>query len=572
MGTNVNLTDVLKKIALNTDFISSAGDKFGNGEKLEFLFISKSEDKTDTVVLRDTSGDSYSISAQNLQGYLTDEEYNALIAENENKKADQKQVFATTQAALQKVAPANSAKAKSGSSNMSEADMVRAEIDKLELQKTTNINSMSYLKTQIEMLQSKIEKSVEEALEAMEEATEEQQKKANEIIEARVKEFKSKKEKGEDVSSDSLASQVKSEIASLGTPQGFTNAMTGLTFANTNLSLLNNLKDQLSNKISLDKELDKQIQDKNNKLAEITAQDVMGFSLDSVDLNGDGKSGRTQFDLFYDKDNDNKINSTNDFVGFNAEKSKSSGWSQLSRLDGSTGAKDGIITADELQQAGIKFAVTDESGKKSVMDVSRFESLFGKIEINTQDSKTVRDGIGNNVPNNFGNDNINKLMGSFVANIGGNGISGYQTRNTQDWLNDNYSDIMSGNNINETDKNTEEVKDPLKDVATYEDMVDEYENTTIPELNEKIQDANSKLNLSQETVDALKELGESTAESEGQAIEQNLKDSNENKISEGDLSNEEKEYIKNAGMNIEDITPDDLKTIQDKIKQEKLEN
>ncbi len=573
MGTNVNLTDVLKKIALNTDFISGAAEKFGSGEKLEFLFISKSEDKADTVVLRDTSGDSYSISAQNLQGYLTDEEYNALIAENENKKAEkEKEVLANTQARLNNVGALNQVGKVEFIQETNSPEKLKGEIDSLKQQKTSNLSTMTYLKTQIEMLQTKIEKAIEDAVNSMEEATEEQEKKANEIVENKIKEFQAKKERGENVSPDSVASQVKSEVAALGTPQGFSNAVSQLLFANTNYTLMNSLTDQLSDKVSLDKELDKQIEAKTTRLSELTAQDVMGFTMNSVDANGDGKSGNVQFDMFFDKDNDNLINSSSDFVGATGQKSAASGWSQLSSLDGNGGEKDGKITSDELSQAGIKFAVTDETGKQSAMDVSKFEELFDKIEISTQQSNSA--GNASNSPRNFNSDKINKFMGAFTVKVGDNSVSGYQTRNTQDWLQDNYSGVMSQKGVKDVGVESSKNSDPTQNAETYEEFVQEYKDTGLPELKEKIENAQDKLSLSQDTVDSLKELAESSAEAEAQNIENNIEspkeesEENANKISESDLNNEEKEYIKNAGLKIEEMTFDDLKVIQDKIKQE----
>ena len=67
MSMNIDLSSILTKIANESNFVDASEGKFSKGET---LFISGTSAKGDMVTLKDSSGDTYSVSAQELKGYL----------------------------------------------------------------------------------------------------------------------------------------------------------------------------------------------------------------------------------------------------------------------------------------------------------------------------------------------------------------------------------------------------------------------------------------------------------------------------------------------------------------------
>lgn len=570
MGTNVNLVDVLKKIASDAGFISSAGSKFGAGETLELLFISGGSDKADTLVLKDTSGDNYSISAQSLQGYLSDDEFNALMAGGENKVTEVPQDISATEITLGTTSGVEANTQVEETASVGSSEQIEKEIEALERQKAANNEVMTSLKEQIEVLREKVEQSIKEALEAMEEATDEQQKQADRIVQKQLEDFQARKADGENVTPEDLAASVKSAISAEGMPEGFSTAVSQLLFADTNVALMNSLLDQLSTKVQIGKDLDKQLDTQNEALeaakqAEEAAKscDPIGFQMGGIDTDGDGKAGNAQFDFFYDHDDDGKINSLDDFVGAKADKAGEDGWNEIENLDGAGGAKDGQITADELTNAGIKVMVTDENGKQSAMNISEFEEKFGKIEINSQDTEAGENGFVDNVgPKNFDSDAGNKLLSSFSLKVGGQDLNGYQTSDTQDWLVENFASVMDIDSLKEEGVDVSSIENLQSGEQTdFDKFIEEYRNTVIPQLVQEIKDAYAQLGFSEDLVNSIKELAQATAEVESSRIENEIEAKQEEAAQEGKDSDEAAAQIKEDGTDV--VNEGEIETVSD---------
>ncbi len=555
MSTNINLSDILKKIASDTGFLGSAGSKFSQGETLEVLFVSGGNNQADTLVLKDTSGDNYSISAQSLQGYLSDDEYNALMNGGANKVADENAANSATEVVLGSVKTEETDKtqnvdkaentqatdevgATQNVESTKDADAIQKEIDKLEQQREVNRQSMETLKQQIEDLRGKIEQSIADALEAMEEIEEEQKKKAEEIVAQELKKYQNSN--GE-MSQDQFSANVKAALAEIN--PSMSEALTHIMSADTDMALMGNLLDQLSQKVEIDKQFDEQIdtQEQAKQAAEAAEEaakccDPIGANFGEslgVDLDGDGDAGQIQIDFFYDEDGDGKINSLNDFVGAKSDAQGQDGWSEMTAMDADG---DGTITGDEMADKDAKVMITeiDADGTKSqrAMSIDEFTEQVGKgdLEINAQ----KHDQISNNVVGPFGfNDNANnQMLGTFdigFSNDESVDTVGYQTLDDQNWLVENYSGNMDLESLKEEGVDVSNVQAQEGTEATqatemtqFEEFVNEYRDTVMPQLQTQINDVYMQLGLSQDAIDIYKDLAQATADLEGQKIADEL--------------------------------------------------
>ena len=574
MGTNVNLSDVLKKIASDAGFLSSAGDKFKEGESLKVLFVSTGSNNSDSVVLADTSGDSYNISAQTLKGYLTDEEYNALIngsASNTNTSAEAigaTQVeLAGNAATLEETPVVDSVDTTEGATAVTEAaattatqssTAIKEEIEALQEQRDANQQSMEALQDQIEDLKAKIEQSVADALAAMQDIEEEQKKKAEEAV---AEELKRYQESNGDMTQDEFSSNVKSALAAINPSMG--EALTHIMSADSNMALMSNLLNQLSQKATIDKQLGSQIDTKQveydsavaaeeaaKKAAEEQAAaaaaanscacpDPIGANFGEslgYDLDSDGDSGQIQIDFFYDEDGDGKINSMDDFVGAKADAAGGDGWDEMlaMNLDG-----DGTITGDEMAQSGVKVMVTeiDDDGTKTqrAMSIDEFTEQVGKGDLEISSEK--HDEINNSVNGPFGfDDNANnELLGTFDIGFSDDesvDTIGYQTRDDADWLVENFGQNMDLESLKAQGVDVSAAESAQASAAAesveagnetvYEQFVRQYSEEVVPKLQTEINDAYAELGFTKESIDLFKGLAEATAELEGQKIADEL--------------------------------------------------
>ena len=599
MGTNVNLSDVLKKIASDAGFISSAGDKFKQGESLEVLFVSGSgSNKLDSLVLKDTSGDNYSISAQSLQGFLSDDEYNALINGGTAQKVDTSEVANSTQIVLgSTVENVNNTTPVDATTNVEAtvatqgSEAIKQEIEQLQLQREVNQQSMESLKSQIEDLREIIEQSIADALDKMEEIEEEQKKKAEEVV---AQELKKYKESNGEMSQDEFSANVKSALAAINPSMG--DAISDLMTADNNMALMSNLLGQLNQKIDIDKQLASQIDTKQTAYDEALAAEEaakkaaeeaakasscecpdpiganFGESLD-FDLDGDGDAGQIQIDFFYDEDGDGKINSLDDFVGAKADAAGGDGWDEMSvmDLDG-----DGTITDDEMAQSGVKVMVTeiDDDGTKSqrAMTMDEFTEQVGKGDLEISAQK--HDEIDTNVTGPFGfsdNEN-NELLGTFDIGFSDDesvDTVGYQTRDDAGWLVENYADNMDIENLKAQGvdvsavEGTQAATETNEIAAQYEQFSKQYAEEVIPQLQQQIVEAYSELGLSQEAIEVFKDLAEATAEVEGAKIADEIEAKEKEALEEAESAEEAEESEETEETEDDSVTTDETLEVPD---------
>lgn len=554
MSMNIDLSSILTKIANDSSFVDGSEGKFSKGET---LFISGTSAKGDMVTLKDSSGDSYNVSAQELKGYLTDEELQALMSNSATVQVGSTEATSATS----EVSEVGEVEATTEVGETAEVGTTSAaiqdEIDKLEAQRLANLDSMETLKDQIEDLKDEIQDSINAAIQEMEDIEEEQKKKAQEVVDEELQKFKNSN--GE-MTQDEFNANVQSQLAAINPSMG--SVISELLNANTKTALMSNLLGQLDSKVAIDSQLCSQIDTKNTELdAAIAAEeaqkaaeeaqqqaaqtqsnscDPIGFQM-QADSDGDGTVGTVQFDFFYDQDGDGQINSLDDFVGAKADKADQDGWSEIENLDGVGGEADGVITADELSNAGMKVMVTDENGEQYAMSMDEFEAQYGEIAINSQDVEAGEEGFASGVgPNNFGTDADNKLLSSFNLSVGDQDLTGYQTSDTEDWLVENYSDVMDLDSIAAEGVDVSGVGSGSEAVGAvegagsaeaqqYVEFSKQYREEVLPKLEAQIDEAYAELGLSQDAITAFKNIAKAEADVEGQKVADDLKAQEEEK-------------------------------------------
>ena len=542
------LSEVLTKIASDTDFLKNAGASFKDGEKLEFVFVSKNSNQ-DTLVLKDTSGDYYNVSFQNMEKFLTDEQFKELSNKpvNDNvdiNKATNVELSGEAQAleSLDKANTAEETDETQATTSTADSGKIQQEIDKLEAMRTANQESMTVLKEKIEDLKGKVEDSISLALDKMEEIEEDQKKEAEQIVSEELNRYKNAEGS---MTQDEFQNNVSSRLSEIN--PSMSEALIHLLSADTNMALMSNLLGQLGQKIEIDKSYANQIDTKEQeyeaaKAAEQAAAakscDPIGANFGDVelfDLDGNGEAGQIQIDFFYDEDGDGKINSLTDFVGAKADAAGGDGWSEMSGMDGENGIADGKITGNELAANNVKVMVTEinSDGSKSqrAMSIDEFkeQANIKDISISAQKHENIQQDVTG--PFGFGDNKNNQMLGTFdisLINDENNpdsniSTTGYQTLDDESWLVQNYSDNMDLESLGEQGVNVSDaVKQEPSDTAEFENFINKYNSEVMPELRRKIDDAYVQLGFSEDTLEQIKEYSEAEAELEGTRIANEL--------------------------------------------------
>lgn len=148
---------------------------------------------------------------------------------------------------------------------------------------------------------------------------------------------------------------------------------------------------------------------------------------DPIGFKADGAT----FDFVIDRDNDGIFDGSNEFLG------AQNGWAEISQYDDN---KDGVIAGDEL--ADMTILKTSANGEKTFVNAS--ESGINEIDLKSH-TKTNED---------IGNDNL--LIGKFDLTYNNKNVEGYQTLDTESYLEKTYGDAY-GKNINNTQQQVETV-------------------------------------------------------------------------------------------------------------------
>ena len=181
----------------------------------------------------------------------------------------------------------------------------------------------------------------------------------------------------------------------------------------------------LSNYCAYGEKLSNQITCKQNRLATLNDQltaieeaeearkcDPIGFVVD-------GKI----CDFIIDRNNDGKFNNETEFLG------AQNNWFEMISLD-QNGNNDGKVSREEMENANVKVLVTNEDGSQQIVSVAD----LGIDEIDLSSYQSSNQSIGNN----------NQLLGTFGLTLNGKySNDGYNTLDTVNWLDKNYSNMFT---------------------------------------------------------------------------------------------------------------------------------
>ena len=554
-GININYVELLRAIGEDSTFKKDAGTKFQTGER---LFIAGPSENMDMLILQDSSGDRYQISggvAKEMLG-LTDKEFEEKMQElsNANNFATQNEIQNSIQVGVGKlddsawkqtategmsvnkaqfdnnyneifapeattaVASANATNAVSGTQNVGATNAtssvtsveLQKEIDGLTAQREANAASMQSLQNQITELQAKIKDAVEEVIAKNEKITQEKQEDANRIVKQHVEDFRTRRNKNENVSKQDFEAGLRTALAGCDISENVSDSIITLMGAETNMQLMSNLLDQLGVKSQLDKDLGAQIDSKCQELEEVKAAEEAAAAARSCDPIGFQNSDGVQFDFFFDDNNDGLINSVYDFVG---AKDTQDGWNEMANLDGANGAKEGVIESEELEAANVKVMVTNADGTQKAMTISDFEATYGNLEINAQKDAAINSTVKG--PNNFETDETNQMLGTYSLSVGDEELKGYQTLDSVNWLYDNYEISDSKDSVTAQTIGAAPATETTNAIDAF---IEDYKNNVMPLLQEKINSAYEALDASEELIGVVKEFSQLAGEIEAQTI------------------------------------------------------
>lgn len=304
-------------------------------------------------------------------------------------------------------------------------------IKQLNAQIDTNNAKIQDFDNKILMLQADIEEKIKAAISEIESITEEQKNEANSAVNKRLNEYISAKgtmsyedfQKNLESDLSGLASDAGSEISAevlkiagaqkdMQTLNGYLTSMKSLIDENASLS--NEVK-SLNSKVS-------ELQEKIKKIGSGTDGDgnrTGNCDKDCQKTDPIGfENGNIRYDFFVDKDNNEDLSNKQEFLG------SDNGFKELINMDGN---KDKKIDASELDKNNVKVVVTKADGRQEIKSASE---VFGKNDsIDLSSYNSTNKDIGNG----------NQLIGTFNLSMGGNKIEGYQTLDSNEWLDKNYN-------------------------------------------------------------------------------------------------------------------------------------
>lgn len=128
-------------------------------------------------------------------------------------------------------------------------------------------------------------------------------------------------------------------------------------------------------------------------------------------------------DFIIDRNGDNKFNNESEFLG------AQNNWNEMVALD-EKGNGDGKVSAEEMENANVKVLVTNADGSQEIVNVKD----LGIDEIDLSSYKSSNDKMASG----------NEVLGTFGITINGKTLGdGYNTLDTVDWLDKNYSNMFT---------------------------------------------------------------------------------------------------------------------------------
>jgi len=286
---------------------------------------------------------------------------------------------------------------------------------------TSNNHNMQVLEVTIEALQEEVEEQINQAIEDSKDIQDEHKQKAQDAVSARLKEYSSSN--GE-MTYEQFQQNLSGDLKGLQTKSGreLSDVVCSLVDANHKMSLLkgyvSDLGELQDNNTTLTEEaktVKTEIDDLVKEAAEkgdsadpqASCTDPIGFTTETA-----------RYDFFVDSDNNEDITNEQEFLG------AKEGFSEMRALDTDN---DGLVTAAELDAENVKVVKTNTDGTQEIVKASEvFKNATDGINLSSY--KATNEDLGEG----------NTLVGTFNATLDGQSMEGYQTLDSNEWLDKNY--------------------------------------------------------------------------------------------------------------------------------------
>lgn len=302
-----------------------------------------------------------------------------------------------------------------------EIEQTEEEIATLSSQKADNDKNIQKTQQELQEIKKQINDAIENALKESQEFVAEQSAK---ILAASVEIAAEYVASNGEMTKEEMKQKLSDKLGDVDTEIP-SSVLASLTEADGLLGKLCAKTQLLSNYCAYGEKLSNQITCKQNRLATLNDQltaieeaeearkcDPIGFVVD-------GKI----CDFIIDRNNDGKFNNETEFLG------AQNNWFEMVSLD-QNGNNDGKVSREEMENANVKVLVTNEDGSQQIVSVAD----LGIDEIDLSSYQSSNQSIGNN----------NQLLGTFGLTLNGKySNDGYNTLDTVNWLDKNYSNMFT---------------------------------------------------------------------------------------------------------------------------------
>ena len=302
-----------------------------------------------------------------------------------------------------------------------EIELTEEEIATLSSQKADNDKNIQKTQQELQEIKNQINDAIENALKESQEFVAEQSAK---ILAASVEIAAEYVASNGEMTKEEMKQKLSDKLGDVDTEIP-SSVLASLTEADGLLGKLCAKTQLLSNYCAYGENLSHQIPCKQNRLATLNDQltaieeaeearkcDPIGFVVD-------GKI----CDFIIDRNNDGKFNNETEFLG------AQNNWFEMISLD-QNGNNDGKVSREEMENANVKVLVTNEDGSQQIVSVAD----LGIDEIDLSSYQSSNQSIGNN----------NQLLGTFGLTLNGKySNDGYNTLDTVNWLDKNYSNMFT---------------------------------------------------------------------------------------------------------------------------------
>lgn len=302
-----------------------------------------------------------------------------------------------------------------------EIEQTEEEIATLSSQKADNDKNIQKTQQELQEIKKQINDAIENALKESQEFVAEQSAK---ILAASVEIAAEYVASNGEMTKEEMKQKLYDKLGDVDTEIP-SSVLASLTEADGLLGKLCAKTQLLSNYCAYGEKLSNQITCKQNRLVTLNDQltaieeaeearkcDPIGFVVD-------GKI----CDFIIDRNNDGKFNNETEFLG------AQNNWFEMISLD-QNGNNDGKVSREEMENANVKVLVTNEDGSQQIVSVAD----LGIDEIDLSSYQSSNQSIGNN----------NQLLGTFGLTLNGKySNDGYNTLDTVNWLDKNYSNMFT---------------------------------------------------------------------------------------------------------------------------------